>query len=172
MTYRSRDWSKEGDWKRDDDQSLLGGSFTGSFLDDQNFLDSSRAYRAARDDVNSPILAGQGVFSNSGAKSLVGGTLDQFTTEAAFGADSLNQKAERIAQKTLAEAAKEAAEKEAEGRKAGSIWSTIGSIASAGLGLALCDERCKVDIDDLGVVEQGDSLAKIAYEVKWLRELA
>lgn len=172
MAFKSRDWGKEEGWKRDDSQSLMDGSFTGSFLDDQNFLDSSRAYRAARDEDSSPILAGQGVFSNSGAKSLVGGALDQFGTEVAFGADSLNQKAERIAQKTLAEASKRAAEKEAEGRKAGSIWSTVGSIAGAGLGLLLCDEHCKVDIADLGVVEQDDALAELAYEVKWLRELA
>jgi len=172
MAFKSRKWSEEEDWKGDDGQSLIGGSFTGSFLDDRNFLDSSRAYRAARYEDSSPILAGQDVFSNTGTKSLAGGVLDQFNTEVAFGADSLNQKAERIAQKTLAEASKRAAEKEAEGRKAGSIWSTVGTIASAGLGLLLCDERCKVDIADLAVIEQDDALAKLAYEVKWLRELA
>lgn len=162
MTFKARDWSK---WN-----SQAGNSFTGSFLDDQNFLDSSRAYRRVQDE-ETPVLAGQDLFSGSGTKSLVGGTLDQFNTEAAFATDSLNQRAEFLAQKTLADASKKAAEKEAEGRKAGSIWSTVGSIAGAGLGLLLCDERYKVDIADLGVVEQDDALAGLAYEVKWLREL-
>jgi len=174
MTFKSRDWQQEaGAWKKSDDSdSLMGSSFTGSFLDGGNFLDSSRSYRASRDEQSTPVFAGEGIFSGSGTKNMLGGTLEQFDTEMAFGADSLNQRAELMAAKTLADAQKEAARKEAEGRKAGSIWSTVGQIAGAGLGLALCDERCKVDIEDLGAVEQGDSLAKLAYEVKWLRELA
>lgn len=133
MAFKSRYWEQDaGDWKGDDDSSsLMGSSFTGSFLDDENFLDSARGYRAAQGSGVSPILPGKGVFSSDGSNSVLGGVIEQYDAESAFGADALGLKGELIAAKKMAEAQKDAAASQARGSNTGAIIGAVGSVGGA-----------------------------------------
>lgn len=165
MTFQARDWGAE--------KRLWNDGPPDRFADPGRFTlkSAARQYESPEEGLT-PALPAEGFHSSAGSRNILGGTLAAHDVETAFAGDSLNQKAELIAAKTMADAQKEAADREREGQQQGSIWSTVGSIAGAGLGLLFCDERCKVDIADLNYEGATDPLAKLAYDVKWLREHA
>ena len=57
-------------------------------------------------------------------------------------------------------------------KSGGNFWSGLGQVASIGLGVAslFCDERLKTDIAPLQHSEVDDSLARMAFAVKSIRE--
>jgi len=108
----------------------MGSPFTGSFLDGDNFLDSARNYRAGQEEA-SPMLPGQGIFSSTGAESVLGGAIQEYGAEAAFGADALGLKGELIAAREMADAQKDAARSQARGSNTGAIIGAVGSVGGA-----------------------------------------
>jgi len=165
MTFQARDWGAE--------KRLWNDGPPDRFADPGRFAFKSTARQyEGPDEGLTPALPADGFYSSTGSKNILGGVLAAHDAKTAFAGDSLNQKAELIAARAMADAQKEAADKEREGQEQGSIWSTVGSIAGAGLGLLFCDERCKVDIGELSHETASDPLAKLAYDVKWLREHA
>jgi len=66
----------------------------------------------------------------------------------------------------------DAMEEAAQARSRGSMISGILSTAGTVLGgaLALCDERCKEDMQPLAFAPAGDRLSELAYAVRELRE--
>lgn len=133
MTFKSRYWEQDEKDRATGDGfgSSFGGQFTGSFLNNDNFLDSARGYRANSSGTITPILPGQGVFSTTGTKNVFGAELQANDAEMAFAADSLNQEAELIAAKELAAGQRSSARSQASGARTGSIIGAVGSVGGA-----------------------------------------
>ena len=112
------------------------------------------------------------IFEDEGSNQMMTGMIDQFQNEIDLGLSVLDEKGRNIANDRYKELMDKALRKAERKKSGGNFWSGLGQVASIGLGVAslLCDERLKTDIAPLQHSEVDDSLARMAFAVKSIRE--